>query len=154
MSQNGHWGPRQGSYTFRSGRKAILRDGLPLSVITLTAMGEGEADIASGLSTWATGGQMDDPALASRIMRKILEVMFVEPRLVWDEADLPQDPDGVIAAVWLTEDEVDEVIAVAQEGLAAAARFQDKPAGDDGGSGGKGVGKPAQRTRRATAGKR
>src|SRR5262245_45672256 len=100
------WRPNHIEHVFRSGRSAVLRDGLPLSILAVDAMSGGDGEVAGGLETWASGGELTDPAVAGRVMRTIVEGLFVRPKLYWHEQDIPEgvSDEEAIAAIWLAEE--------------------------------------------------
>lgn len=154
----GGYAPDLKPHTFSTGRTFTIRPALPMTLVAVDAMSDSDPELASALVGFASGEaeEIASGPVAGKVIRRIVEAMFVGPRVVWgDESILPEGwqdaPDELdyIPSVWLEEAEVQEVIEIARLGIEGAARFRANGAGAASGTGRKGVAKGAKRGARS-----
>lgn len=154
----GGYAPDLKEHTFSTGRTFLIRPALPMTLVAVDAMGGDDSELASALVGFASGDADSLPELASgpvaaKVVRRIVETMFVRPRVRWgDESVLEpgwedEDPGSlaVIPSVWLEEAEVQEVMEIARLGIEGATRFRSERSGAPRRSNGKGVAKGSKR---------
>lgn len=154
--------PAHITHTFKSGWEARIWRHLPMQWLMQTAIDRGDLAVAEGLAQLADEGKLSPEAgvAALRLERDVVCAMFVQPRVIADEADLPagwdpEDPDrDPIPMRELRDDEIAECLELALQGVGAAAAFRGDTDSPGVGADSAGVAKPAQRARRAAAGKR
>lgn len=136
----------------------VIRRALPLQWLVLRAIEDGDESLTEALTKWGTqGAYVPDAtdaralAMAVKIERVIVEGMFVRPRVWWDREDMPPSSPIVegeipvdLFVADLHDDELTEIVNMAMEGVADAARFRAEPGSADGGAGGKRVGSKAK----------
>lgn len=132
MTAPAAWGIPQREHTFASGRVAILREQLPLHVLVRTATADDDLDLLESLRRLESG-DLTDPGAAIRLQDAIVSAMFIRPRVVLQGAEDLADGEDTVTIDAIRDEELDEVVAMAMEGVADAARFR----GDAGGSGGR-----------------
>lgn len=165
------WESNQVEHTFTTGRTMTVRRSVPLQVLVLKAVDDGDPELAAGLSEWFDKGNLNaadqDQAvqlqMAAKVERAVVEMMFIRPKVHWDpdpdEVERwPVAPEGEppyhVPVEDLHDAELGEVLELAFKGVAEAARFRGDAGGADGGSNGKGVAKKPKQRARAGAGKR
>lgn len=154
--------PAHVRHTFRSGWEATVWRCLPMQWLMQQAIDRGDLAVADGLAELAATGKLSPEAgvAALRLERDVVAALFVQPRVVLEETDLPpewdpEDPDrDPIPMRELSDDEIAECLELALQGVGAAAAFREDGSGTSDGADSADVRKPAQRPRRAAAGKR
>lgn len=150
-------------HEFSTGRTFRIRTALPMTLVGTDALAGEDPDMAGALMAFGTANAEDlnfSGATAARLVRHIVEAMFVRPRVAWgDESVLPDgwdddDDPEVIPSVWLQEAEVQEVIEIARLGIEGAARFRAERDGTPDGEGGEGVEQKPKRSRGGSSKKR
>ena len=158
----GGYEPNWVDHTFTTGRTMRIRKHLPATWLSVQAAGQ--SDGAGATMAILAAGDTAPPELAGfapAVVGTLVEAMFIKPRVVWDPDMAPEveDPgDGswppVVPATDLLDDEIQEVMDIAFQGVAEAKRFRGDAPGDDGGGDSPGVGDAPQQRRRAATGNR
>lgn len=155
--------PNWMDHTFTTGRTMRIRRRLPATWLAVQAAGD--SDGAGATMALLAAGETAPPELAGfapSVVGTLIEAMFLDPRVVWDPdmapvIDEPPEDGGwppIIPATDLMDEEIQEAMDIAFEGVAEAKRFRGNGPGPDDGGDGEGVAAKPKRTRRAPAGKR
>lgn len=141
------WLPDTTEHTFKdSGRTAVI-----VASPNVYALFSNE-ELAPHLEAFQKG-ELNEPAVALRIVEEIVRMMMVRPRIARQDEPLPEGQDHddpeVVPYEALQMAEVDELAELWMEEHAKAERFRGESDGDDAGGDGEGVGndpKPARRS--------
>lgn len=157
-SSTSEWAESTVEHTFaKSGRTAVLRPSLSLAAVGYDAI---EEVLAAGLADPEADEEDFNARVGTVTVKRSLEALFVRPRLVWADtvpADLAgelEDGTPKCITVHALGEDTEEALTIAQEGMAAAARFRDGGDGSSPGDDGEDVGDTAKPARRATRRKR
>lgn len=142
------WDRNETDHTFSSGRTFRIRRSVPLQVLVLRAVENDDPELAKGLEDWFQEGRtpidgVDDDSekaakvqVALRMHREIIRAMFVEPRVWFDEEEIPPhtppengDRPRHILVDDMYDSELTEALELAMEGVADATRFRGDTAG-------------------------
>lgn len=137
------WVIRTREHTFSTGRQAVLRQSLPVTVVIDRALERGITDIVSSLGQVAEG-TLADPEKGWAIACLLTQAMFVEPRL-YLPGEVPEEDWVPIEA--LEDEERTETLEIALAEVAGTARFRGDGGGDGDGEGGEGVADPPKPAR-------
>lgn len=138
------WESNETDHTFTSGRTFRIRKSVPLQVLVLRAVENDDPELAKGLEDWFREGKTpvdgveaaDEKAakvqVALRMHREIIRAMFIEPRVWFEEEEIPPhtptvngDRPAHILVDDMFDSELTEALELAMEGVESAARFRD-----------------------------
>lgn len=158
------WEPNQMVHTFKTGRTAVIRKRVSMAALMRETVRSGDEAAAAVFLEMQTTGEARSVAGAVGAMEATVTEMWIAPRVVWDDEDVPDYGDGpkldengwppVVHARDLEDDEVSETMDIAFGGVAEAESFRDDGPGVGGGGDGAGVGSKPKRGPRPAGGKR